>query len=72
MRGEPGMKFGSGYTLTTLLGAGNMGEVWQATRENGDDVAVKLLRSELAKDKTFVTEPQARCPVTSAKPSQHY
>lgn len=57
MRGEPGMKVGSGYTLTTLLGAGNMGEVWQATRENGDDVAVKLLRSELAKDKTFVTEP---------------
>lgn len=54
MQGQNGMKVGSGYTLTTQLGAGNMGEVWRATRHTGEDVAIKLLRSELAKDRDFV------------------
>ena len=47
--------FLSHYRLLGLLGVGGMGEVHRATQLSlGRTVAVKLLATELAKDKTFV------------------
>jgi serine/threonine protein kinase len=57
--GEAGStQFGAGdrlgpYRLQELLGAGGMGIVFRATREDGGDVALKVLRDELAGDETF-------------------
>src|SRR5690349_24901277 len=45
-----------GYKLEKLVGKGGMGEVHRATQLSlGRTVAVKLLASELATDKAFVT-----------------
>ena len=41
------------YRLGELLGAGGMGIVFRAIREDGGEVALKVLREELAGDETF-------------------
>ncbi len=41
------------FRLEELLGAGGMGIVFRATREDGAEVALKVLREELAGDETF-------------------
>ncbi len=41
------------FRLEQFLGAGGMGIVFRATRENGGEVALKVLREELAGDETF-------------------
>jgi serine/threonine protein kinase len=41
------------FRLEELLGAGGMGIVFRATREDGGEVALKVLREELAGDETF-------------------
>jgi serine/threonine-protein kinase len=46
---------GTRYVLHELLGQGTTGEVWRATRrEDGSDVAVKMLRPEFADDQVVV------------------
>jgi len=42
-----------GYRLTARLGAGGMGVVYLGTAEDGDLVAIKVLRPELADDPEF-------------------
>jgi eukaryotic-like serine/threonine-protein kinase len=43
------------FRITRLIGAGGMGEVYEATDDQtGDTVAIKALRSELAGDHAFV------------------
>ena len=49
-----GVKIGR-FELSRQLGAGAMGEVWQARDSSGaDDVAIKLLRPEIAKDEELL------------------
>ncbi len=51
---EPGAKLGP-YEITTLLGAGGMGEVWKARDARlGREVAVKVLPEEVFEDKERV------------------
>jgi serine/threonine protein kinase len=46
---------GSRYILASVVGRGAMGEVWQGqSRAEGDQVAVKILRAELADDPALV------------------
>lgn len=57
------------YALKGRLGRGGMGEVWRAKRlDDGLEVAVKLLREDLARDesakKRFVREARAAAAVT--------
>ncbi len=57
------------YALEGRLGRGGMGEVWRAKRlDDGLEVAVKLLREDLARDesakKRFVREARAAAAVT--------
>lgn len=57
------------YALEGRLGRGGMGEVWRAKRlDDGTEVAVKLLREDLARDesakKRFVREARAAAAVT--------
>ena len=42
-----------GYRLTARLGAGGMGVVYLGTAKDGSQVAIKMLRPELADDKEF-------------------
>src|ERR1700733_6957187 len=42
-----------GYRLTARLGAGGMGVVYLGTAKDGSQVAVKMLRPELADDGEF-------------------
>jgi len=42
------------YTIASLLGEGGMGHVYEATRPGGEPVALKLIRSSLANDETFL------------------
>ena len=51
--GEP---VGSGYTLTDRIGAGAMGQVWRAADRDGEPVAIKILRTELAGDAGVVNK----------------
>jgi serine/threonine-protein kinase len=41
------------YSVTALLGIGGMGEVYRATAPDGTEVALKLVRSEMAREETF-------------------
>ena len=50
-----GSRFARGYVLGDVLGEGSFGTVYRATQPGvGRDVAVKVIRSELANDPTFV------------------
>ena len=46
-------KIGSRYTITTVLGRGTCGTVWEGEGPDGP-VAVKLLREDLAADQTLI------------------
>ncbi len=41
------------YTIETVLGVGGMGHVYLATSPDGEEVAVKVVKAELARDDTF-------------------
>jgi serine/threonine-protein kinase len=49
-----GQVIGEYWTVEALLGAGSMGEVYRARGKRGERVALKFLRPELTKDKTYV------------------
>jgi serine/threonine protein kinase len=49
---SPGERFG-GYEVAVLLGEGGMGRVYRARAPGGAEVALKVLRAELAKDEGF-------------------
>ena len=52
--GEAPRPLGSGYLLQSIIGSGAMGQVWKGATRQGEAVAIKVLRSELAADPTFV------------------
>jgi serine/threonine protein kinase/tetratricopeptide (TPR) repeat protein len=56
-----GQAFGPRYRITRVLGVGGMGAVYQAwDAELGVDVAVKVIRPEIAADPTAATEIERR------------
>ena len=58
-------KIGSRYTITTVLGRGTCGTVWEGEGPEGP-VAVKLLREDLAADQTLIARfVQERTALTS-------
>ena len=51
---QPGTRLGH-YEITSLLGSGGMGEVYRAKDHKlGRDVAIKVLREDLANDPVLV------------------
>ena len=54
--GEPDPLIGTtvgGHHIESLLGVGGMGRVYTAVGDNGEDVALKLIREDLGKDEVF-------------------
>jgi serine/threonine protein kinase len=49
---KPGQTLGN-YRIESVLGVGGMGHVYRATAPNGDEVALKLVKSDLAQDTVF-------------------
>jgi serine/threonine-protein kinase len=49
---QPGETLG-GYRIEAELGVGGMGHVYRATAPNGDEVALKLVKTDLARDTVF-------------------
>jgi serine/threonine-protein kinase len=47
-----GTRFGE-YQIDSLIGVGGMGKVYRATASDGTQVALKLVKEDLARDKTF-------------------
>lgn len=47
-----GTRFGE-YRIASLIGVGGMGKVYKATAPDGTPVALKLVKEDLARDKTF-------------------
>ena len=67
----PGSRLGP-YEIVAPIGAGGMGEVWRARDERlGRDVAIKVLRAELARDPERVKrfEKEARATGTLNHPN---
>lgn len=54
MTAGPGRPLGSGYVLEAQIGAGAMGQVWRAHAHDGSVHAIKVLRSDLTADPSFV------------------
>jgi len=60
------------FELSRQLGAGAMGEVWQAhDTSGGDDVAIKILRPEIAKDPELLRRFRKEARVLSKVGSAH-
>ena len=49
---QPGQMLGP-YRIESVLGVGGMGHVYRATAPNGEEVALKLVKSDLARDTVF-------------------
>ena len=47
-----GTRFGD-YRIDALLGVGGMGQVYRATASDGKEVALKVVKEDLARDETF-------------------
>jgi len=63
---RPGTRLDGRYRLGDPLAYGGMGEVWRATDEVlSREVAVKILRPELAEDEAFVRRFRAEARTTS-------
>ncbi len=61
---RPGTAFGSRYVLQECIGTGGTGRVFQATvRDGGPDVAVKLLREDLGRQRGFMGRLVRECEV---------
>jgi serine/threonine-protein kinase len=66
---RPGTRLDGRYRLAERLAYGGMGEVWRATDEVlSRQVAVKILRPELAEDEAFVRRFRAEARTTSGLP----
>jgi eukaryotic-like serine/threonine-protein kinase len=66
---RPGTRLDGRYRLADRLAYGGMGEVWRATDEVlSREVAVKILRPELAEDEAFVRRFRAEARTTSGLP----
>jgi serine/threonine protein kinase len=65
----PGERVGP-YRIAALLGEGGMGRVYEAAADDGDAVALKLIRPELAADPAFLRrfEREARAAATVDHP----
>ena len=70
---RPGLNVRIGrFELSRQLGAGAMGEVWQAhDTSGGDDVAIKILRPEIAKDPELLRRFRKEARVLSKVGSPH-
>jgi serine/threonine protein kinase len=49
---QPGQMLGS-YRIESVLGVGGMGHVYRATAPDGEEVALKLVKADLARDVVF-------------------
>ena len=57
---KAGQRIGDkGWVLTSMLGRGGMGEVWQAKNSRQQAGAIKLMKAELSQDQGFVKRFQA-------------
>jgi eukaryotic-like serine/threonine-protein kinase len=66
---RPGTRLDGRYRLADRLAYGGMGEVWRASDEVlSREVAVKILRPELAEDEAFVRRFRAEARTTSGLP----